>query len=117
MEIKSQEILINGYVDKVVALKADLVAVAPELEIQNNPEPVSVQPDLAAFLSANNCATTEDKDGCYTRTKLVMIKMSRRIDYLSGRLFVAKGTINNLVKNLSGVIDGLGEVKVVQKKK
>jgi hypothetical protein len=117
LEIKSQEILINGYVNKVVALKADLADVAPELEVQNNPQPTSVQPELSAFLAANDCSTAADKDACYVRTKLVLIKMSRRIDYLASRLYVAKGTVNNLVTNINEVISGLDSVKLQTKKK
>lgn len=101
----------------MVALKADLTKVAPELDVQNNPEPTSVQPELGTFLTANDCSTAADKDVCYTRTKLVLIKMARRIDYLSSRLYVSKGTINNLVQNLNEVISGLDSVKLQQSKK
>lgn len=112
LEIKSQETLINTFVTSVQSKKGELTAVAPELDIANNPPPEATQSELSQFLLANDCSTAADKNACYTRYRLVIIKMSRRIDFLQGRLYVAKGTINNLINNLNGVINGLGEVKV-----
>lgn len=115
IEIKSQETLINTYVADIQHKKSELTAVAPELDVLNNPVPVSVQSELSQFLLANDCSAAADKDACFKRYRLVIIKMSRRIDFLQGRLFVAKGTISNLINNLNGVIDGLGDVKLNQK--
>jgi len=115
IEIKSQETLINTYVDSIQSKKGELTAVTPELEVLNNPTPTSVQTELSQFLLSNDCAVAADKNACFTRYRLVIIKMSRRIDFLQGRLFVAKGTISNLINNLNGVIDGLSDVKMKQK--
>lgn len=117
LDIKSQQILISSYVERINGMKETLTAIAPELKVTENPKPVSVQPELSTFLSTNDCTATADKDGCYVRTRLVLIKMSRRIDFLSSRLFVAKGTVNNLVNNLNEVITGLYDVRVPQPKK
>lgn len=97
-------------------MKKNLTLVAPELDVNNNPAPEPVQNDLAQFLNTNDCTTAADKDSCYVRTRLVLIKMGRRIDFLSGRLYVAKATINNLVNNLNEVISGFNSIKVKQAK-
>lgn len=115
IEIKSQETLINTFIADIQFKKKDLTAVAPELDVLNNPTPEPTQTELTKFLLANDCSVAADKDACFTRYRLVIIKMSRRIDFLQGRLFVAKGTISNLINNLNGVIDGLSSVKVKQK--
>ena len=112
LEIKSQEILINSYVTKIQDNRKALTDVPAELDVFNNPKPTDVQPDLATFLLANDCATAADPKACFQRYRLVVIKMSRRIDFLNARLYVAKGTIGNLINNLNGVIDNLSAVKM-----
>lgn len=98
-------------------MSKDLTAVAPELDLTNNPKPESTQKDLAMFLLEYDCTVAIDKDACYTRTRLVLLKMSRRIDYLAGRLYVAKASIGNLTNNLSSVISNMQNVKMPEPKK
>lgn len=95
-------------------MQQDLTAVAPELDVTNNPKPEPVQTELTDFLSQNDCTTAADKDACYVRTRLVLIKMSRRIDYLSSRLYVAKSTITNLTNNITVLITEMQTVKLKQ---
>lgn len=112
MEINKQEILIGTYVDQVDGMKDNLTAVPTGIDVNNNPAPISTQTDLDTFLTANDCTKNQDKDTCYIRNRLVMIKMARRIDYLDNYKYIATATIQQLQKNIIGIIDGLKNVKM-----
>lgn len=88
-------------------------AVPVQLDVDNNPAPTPVQVDLDGFLKANDCTTvtTDQKDSCYIRTRLVLIKMGRRIDYLATNNYVAKDTIKHLQSNIKSITTSLSTLK------
>lgn len=94
-------------------LTDSMSAIPVQLDIDNNPPPTPVQTDLDAFLKENDCTVVpaDQKDGCYVRTRLVLIKMARRIDYLSTNNYVAKDTIKHLQTNVKSIITGLKDLK------
>jgi len=113
LEINKQQIVIGTYVDQMTNLTDSMSAIPVQLDIDNNPPPTPVQTDLDAFLKENDCTVvpTDQKDGCYVRTRLVLIKMARRIDYLSTNNYVAKDTIKHLQTNVKSIITGLQDLK------
>ena len=93
-------------------MATSLEAVPDGLTLDNNTKPVSTLTDLSTYLNDNDCTKADDKDGCYMRSRLVMIRMARRIDYLDNYRYLSNSTIIQLRTNIAGIVSTLNNAKV-----
>lgn len=79
--------------------------------------PMSGLNELAIFLEQYDCLKDSEPGLCYQLTRIRLIEATRISDEALAENWAAKQTINQLIKNINGIIDGLNEHTLLPVKK
>lgn len=107
--MKTQLAKLELYKSQLVNLKSSLTDVPSNVYSKDWKPITPLLPGLDAYLTRNDCMVVPDAKGCYSATRLLLIRTTKELDASNSRINDLNQVVDRLLGNITAIIDNLNE--------